>query len=192
MDRFGNHAASCATGRHRIRRHDYLKGIISELLHDANIRHKVEATKITDDNTRPGDIFIYNFGRTGLAIDVGITDPVTKFSSSKSGFDSICKGYYANEYYEGKLKHFDECKLSYGYEDIDFSPIIFENFGFIDPRSRKVLDDIIKMASENMGKHTSKIKSYIYTKIGISLARSDAQAGGARYYYNFGYKYYDK
>ena len=66
-----------------------------------------------------------------------------------------------------------------------------EDFGF-DPRSRKVLDDIIKMASENMNKDISKIKSYIYTKIGVSLARSDAQAGVARYYYNFGYKYYDK
>ena len=38
MDRFGNHAASCATGRHRIRRRNYLKDIISELLHDANIK----------------------------------------------------------------------------------------------------------------------------------------------------------
>ena len=48
------------------------------------------------------------------------------------------------------------------------------------------------MASENMSKDISKIKSYIYTKIGVSLARSDAQAGVARYYYHFGYKYYDK
>ena len=55
-----------------------------------------------------GDIFVCNFGRTGLALDVGITDPVTKFSSSKSGFDSICKGYYANQYYDSKNKHVDE------------------------------------------------------------------------------------
>ena len=75
MPRFGNHAASSVTGRHHIRRPDYLKDIICELLHDANIRHKVEATKITDDNTRPGDIFIYNFGRTGaIDVHVGITD----------------------------------------------------------------------------------------------------------------------
>ena len=32
MDRYGNHAASCSTGRHRIRRHDYLRNILSELL----------------------------------------------------------------------------------------------------------------------------------------------------------------
>lgn len=89
------------------------------------------------------------------------------------------------------MKHFDECRLSFGYEDIDFAPIVFANLGFIDPSSRKVLHDIIKMAAENMSKD-SKIKSYIHIKIGVSLARSDTQAGVTRYYYDFGYKYYDE
>ena len=84
---------------------------------------------------------------------------------------------------------FEECKLSNGYEDIQFSPLIFESFGYIDPRSRKILDDVIKMAAENMNKGISKIKSYLYTRIGTSLSRSDAQAGVARYYYNNSYKY---
>ena len=35
-----------------------------------------------------------------------------------------------------------------------------------------------------------EVSNHIYTKIGISLARSDAQAGVARYYYNYDYKYY--
>ena len=125
---------------------------------------------------------LYNFGRTGLAIDVGITDPVTKFSSSKSGFDSICKGFYANQSYDGKIKHFDECMwiVVWIWRHWIFSNY-FWKFGFIDPRSRKVLDDIIKMASENMSKDISKIKSHIHTKVGVSLARTDEQAGVARY-----------
>ena len=59
MDKYGNHAAVCASGRHRIKRHDHIKYILSSLLHDANIRHKVEATNITDDNNRPGDVIMY-------------------------------------------------------------------------------------------------------------------------------------
>ena len=55
----------------------------------------------------------------------------------------------------------------------------------------KVLDDVIKLAAENMGKDYVRIKSSIYTKIGVSLSRSDAQAGVARYYYNYGYRYSD-
>ena len=79
--------------------------------------------------------------------------------------------------------------MAHGYEDIDFCPLIFESFGYIDPRSRKVLDNIIRLAATNMNKDYFKIKTYIYTKIGISLSRSDAQAGVARYYYNFSYSY---
>ena len=75
MDKFGNHAASCSSGRHRIRRHDYIRNILSELLHDANIRHTIESADITNDNNRPGDIMIYNLGSNGIALDVGITDP---------------------------------------------------------------------------------------------------------------------
>ena len=89
------------------------------------------------------------------------------------------------------MSRLSECKLSFGYENIDFVPIIFENFGFIHPGSRKCLDDIIKMAFDNMNKDISKIKSYIYTKSCVSLARSDDRAGVARYY-NFGSKYYNK
>ena len=54
MDKYGNHAAVCASGRHRIKRHDHIKCIISGLLHDANIKHKVEATNLTADNNTPG------------------------------------------------------------------------------------------------------------------------------------------
>ena len=49
-----------------------------------------------------------------------------------------------------------------------------------------------KMAASNMNKKVGPIKSYLYTKIGISLTRSDAQAGVARYYYNYDYKYCEK
>ena len=41
-----------------------------------------------------------------------------------------------------------------------------------------------------MNQSVGPIKSNIYTKIGISLAKSDAQAGIARYYYNYDYNYY--
>ena len=119
---------------------------------------------------------------SGLAIDVGITDPVSRFASSKSSFETLCEGLFGSKYYDLKMKKF-------GYEDIEFCPIIFESFWYIDPRSRKVLDDIIKLAAKNMNKDFSKIKTFIYTRIGISLSRSDAQAGVARYYYNFSYNY---
>ena len=122
-------------------------------------------------------------------MDVGITDPVSRFASSNVSFESLCKGNYASKYYDLKISKFGECKLAHGYEDIDFCPLIFEVFGYIDPRSRRMLDGIIKMAAKNMNKDVSKIKSYIYTRIGVSLSRSDAQAGVARYYYNFSYNY---
>ena len=59
--------------------------------------------------------------------------------------------------------------------------VIFETFGYIDPRSRRTLDRIIKLAATNMNTNVVKIKTSIYTKIGISLTKSDAQAGIARY-----------
>ena len=58
------------------------------------------------------------------------------------------------------------------------------------PRSRRFLDKIIKLAASNMNKNIGPIKTSIYTKIGISLAKSDPQAGIARYYDNYDYNYY--
>ena len=113
---------------------------------------------------------------------VSITDDIT--------LEKVCDGYYARQYYDGKLKKFDKCDMARGYEDMQSAPIIFETFGYIDPRSRKFLDKVIKLAALNMNKDKGPIKSSIYTKIGISLAKSDAQAGIARYYYNYGYNYY--
>ena len=190
MDKYGNHAAVCPSGKHRIKRHDHIKYIISGLLHDANIRHKVEATNLTEDNNRPGDVLIYNFDDSGLAIDVGITDPVSRFKSQDITIENVCNGYFSRLYYDLKIKKFDECQLARGFEDSKPAPIIFEAFGYIDPRSRKVLDQIIKLAAQNMNTSVGPIKSSIYTKIGISLSKSDAQAGIARYYYNYDYNYY--
>ena len=190
MDKYGNHAAICASGRHRISRHDHIKFILSSVLHDAHIRHKVEPTSFTEDNNRPGDVLIYNFDDAGLAIDVGITDPVSRFKSQDITIENVCNGYFARKYYDLKMKKFDECILARGFEDSKPAPVIFETFGYIDPRSRRVLDRIIKLAAMNMNTNVGKIKTNIYTKIGISLAKSDAQAGIARYYYNYDYNYY--
>ena len=57
-------------------------------------------------------------------------------------------------------------------------------------QSTFVLDQIIKLAAKNMNTSIGLIKSSICTKIGISLSKSDAQAGIARYHYNYDYNYY--
>ena len=63
-------------------------------------------------------------------------------------------------------------QLTYRFYDLQIN--------YIDPRSRRVLDTIIKLAATNMNRNVGKIKTNMYTKIGISLAKSDAQAGIAR------------
>ena len=82
MDPYGNHASSCPSKGHRIGRHDRIKHQIAKLCKDANIRHKVEPKKLTKTNRRPADILIYGIEERGLALDVGITDAVSRYNTA--------------------------------------------------------------------------------------------------------------
>ena len=46
---------------------------------DANIRHRIEPKNLIKSNRRPADILIYGIGEFGLALDVGITDAISRF-----------------------------------------------------------------------------------------------------------------
>ena len=114
---------------------------------------------------------IYNFDDSGLAVDVGITDPVSRFVSKDITLENVCNGYFARQYYDLKINKFDQCELARGFEDSKPAPVIFETFGFIDPRSRRVLDKIIKLAANNMNKNVGPVKSSIYELVSAELHR---------------------
>ena len=140
MDPYGNHASSCATRSHRIGRHDRIRDEIAKLCRDANIRHRLEPRNLTDSNRRPADILVYGIGDQGLALDVGVTDAITRYTTAKrKNQHSDTNGYYANKYYQDKLDYFQEAKFKFGYEKLKSEPIIFENFGYVDPRSLMII-----------------------------------------------------
>ena len=81
MDPYGNHASTCPSKGHRIGRHDRIKHEIAQLCKNANIRHCIEPKNLTKTNRRQGDILIYGIDEQGLALDVGVTDSISRFST---------------------------------------------------------------------------------------------------------------
>ena len=192
MDPYGNHASSCYTKGDRIRRHDRVRDAIAQLCQDANIRHRVEPKNLTTSNRRPADILVYGIGNTGLALDVGITDSVTRFSTAMADpkqKESNTNGHYAGVYYQQKLEYFEQAKINFGYEKLKSAPIIFENFGFMDPRSLLLLNKLITLAAKNMHKLRADVDFTIKTRLSTILAKSEARAGLARYYYMYDNSY---
>ena len=188
MDPYGNHASNCSTRSHRINRHDRIKNAIAKLCKDANIRHRVEPKNLTDSNRRPADVLVYGIGNHGLALDVGITDSITRFSTDRKDpkrKESDTNGYYAGQYHQEKVEYFHQAKFNFGYETLQPAPIIIENFGYTDPRSLLILNKLITLAAKNMHKMRNDVDYTIKTKISTILAKSEARAGLARYYYMY-------
>ena len=192
MDPYGNHASSCYTKSHRINRHDRIRDAIGKLCQDANIRHRVEPKNLTESNRRPADILVYGIGNRGLAIDVGITDSVTRFNTARTDpkqHASNTNGHYGSVYYQQKLDYFEQAKFNFGYENLKSEPMIFENFGYMDPRSLLLLNKLITLAAKNMHKLRADVDYTIKTKISTILAKAEARAGLARYYYTYDNSY---
>ena len=192
MDQYGNHASSCYTKGDRIGRHDRIKNVIAQLCKDANIRHRVEPKNLTDSKRRPADILVYGIGNTGKALDVGITDSVTRFNTALADHkqkESYTNGHYAALYYQQKLEYFQQAKFNFGYENLQSEPIILENFGYMDPRSLLLLNKLITLAAKNMHKPRADVDYELKTKISTILAKSEARAGLARYYYMYDNSY---
>ena len=102
---------------------------------------------------------------------------------------SETNGYYANTYYQHKIQYFQKAKFNFGYEQLKSAPIIFENFGFIDPRSLLLINKLISLAAKNMNKVKSDIDYIFKTKLSNILAKAEAKAGLARYYYSYDNSY---
>ena len=60
--------------------------------------------------------------------------------------------------------------------------MIFENFGYVDPRSLLLLNKLTTLAAKNMHKSRADVDYSIKTKLSTILAKSEAKAGLARYY----------
>ena len=121
MDPYGNHASSCSSRSHRIGRHDRIKNAIAKLCKNANIRHRVEPKNLTESNRKLADILIYGIGTNGLALDVGITDSITRFNTAfkdPKQTESYTNGYYADVYYQQKVQYFHQAKFRFGYETL--------------------------------------------------------------------------
>ena len=133
---------------------------------------------------------VYGIGEQGLALDVGVTDSITRYTTAKKkNQHSDTNGYYANKYYQEKLNYFQEAKFKFGYEKLKSEPIIIENFGYIDPRSLLLLNKLIVLAAKNMNKDKNDVNYFFKTKLSYVLAKSEAQAGLARYYYTYDNSY---
>ena len=78
---------------------------------------------------------------------------------------------------------------NFGYETLKAAPIIFESFGYVDPRSLFLINKIISLAAKNMNKKRADINHIFKTKISNILAKAEAKAGLARYYYSYDNSY---
>ena len=110
---------------------------------------------MTESKRWPADVLIYGIGNHGLALDVGITDSVTRFSTDLEDpkrKESDTNGYYAGQHYQQKVEYFDQAKFNFGYEMLQPAPIIIENFGYMDPRSLLLLNKLVTLAAKNMHK----------------------------------------
>ena len=60
---------------------------------------------------------------------------------------------------------------------------------FVDPRSLLLLNKLITVAAKNMHKLRADVDCSIKTQISTTLAKSEARAGLARYYYTYDNSY---
>ena len=80
-----------------------------------------------------------------------------------------------------KKNDFHQAKFNYGYEHLKPAPIIFENFGYMDPRSLLLINKLITLAAKNMHKVRADVKYSFKTKLSLIMANAEAKAGLARY-----------
>ena len=92
-------------------------------------------------------------------------------------------------YYKYKLSHFNKAKFNFGYEKLKSTPIIFENFGYIDPRSLLLINKLVSLAAKNTHKQRSDVNYVFKTKISNIITKAHAKAGLAPHYYSFDNSY---
>ena len=88
-----------------------------------------------------------------------------------------------------KEQEFQKAKFIFGYQNLSSIPFIIENFGYIDQRSLLFLNKIITIAASNMNKDRDLVNYDIKLKLNVKLMKAEANAGLARYYYNYDDQY---
>ena len=59
----------------------------------------------------------------------------------------------------------------------------------MDPRSLLLINKLIVLAAKNMNKNKADVNYFFKTKLSFVLAKAEARAGLARYYYTFDNSY---
>ena len=74
-------------------------------------------------------------------------------------------------YYYHKLNYFQKAKFNYGYENLKSAPVIFENFGYVDPQSVLIINKLIKSAPKNMNKTLADVNYVFKQRLALSYRK---------------------
>jgi hypothetical protein len=80
IDKYGDHATCCSRKGELVIRHNGLRDLVHLVAKEGLLNPQLEKQGILGPTTgrRPGDVTIPNWNGGGLAIDVAITNPLTR------------------------------------------------------------------------------------------------------------------
>mmetsp|Transcript_18456 Transcript_18456/g.23873 ORF Transcript_18456/g.23873 Transcript_18456/m.23873 type:complete len:393 (-) Transcript_18456:171-1349(-) len=143
LDKYGDHALSCAYGGDRIYRHNALRDSIFHMLRRVGFDAKLEKKGLlVDSNEKPGDIFVHSFdaGRPA-AFDVTVSSSIQSSSINQASQET---GFVVNAAEVRKDKKFyDKCRS----QGIDFFPLAVETLGGWNVSAISIFKQIAKRKS---------------------------------------------
>jgi hypothetical protein len=171
LDEDGYHALTCKKKSETTRRHNAVRNILSNQCSFAGLNPVKEKPRlVANSKMRPADIFLPKASQDcDLWIDVAVTDPRRPNMKSKS---ILKPGSAAEEY--SKLKHHKYDHLVP--KETKFVPVVVETFGAFAEEAHDIINLIVRKDAERNEIAYSIRKSLLYSKLSISLQKSNARS----------------
>ena len=169
VDKYGDHALSCAFGGDRIYRHNAMRDHIFHLMRRVGYDAKLEKSGLLDDsNERPGDIFVHTLqsGRPA-AFDITVSSTMQSSLIHQASQET---GFVANAAEERKdRKFYEKCRD----QGIDFFPLAVETLGGWNTTAISIFKDIAKRKSYFDNSVYSIEISHILQQLSVCLQRKN-------------------
>ena len=169
IDVYGDHATCCAKKGNLVTRHNTLRDLVARFATDGLLNPQLEKLGIlgATSGRRPADVALPRWNQDGgLAIDVAITNPLTKTSNR---LINPCEEYARTQKHAKYDKDFIKAPYS-------FCAMVWEALGAINSEGEDVIKQILRFAAKQLNREFSSYCGRAYARISCTLQRAVSQA----------------
>ena len=169
LDMYGDHAMHCGHGPERIQHHIAWRDCLATAARGAQITTRVEAMKIIEENTRPGDVLLQGYlGGNNTAINVSVVSPFQE-AYLRAEADEPGVAIKRREE-ENRARHEASCRR----EGIGFMPMAAHTIGGMSLATVKEIGKIAGAMARAHGDKDSMVIGHTFQGMSLAIQRGNA------------------